>query len=47
MVTLGVLLINSFTIQNIQSTPSPTTTVEFQEEFYELQSNLFLDWNAL
>uniref|UniRef100_D3Z626 Natural killer cells antigen CD94 n=1 Tax=Mus musculus TaxID=10090 RepID=D3Z626_MOUSE len=31
MVTLGVLLINSFTIQNIQSTPSPTTTVEFQE----------------
>lgn len=32
MVTLGVLLINSFTIQNIQSTPSPTTTVEFQEE---------------
>ncbi|XP_028636902.1 natural killer cells antigen CD94-like isoform X2 [Grammomys surdaster] len=31
MVTLGVLVINSFTIQNTQSTPSPSLTVELQE----------------
>lgn len=31
MTTLGVLVINSFTIQNIQSTPSPSPIVEFQE----------------
>ncbi|XP_051011412.1 natural killer cells antigen CD94-like [Acomys russatus] len=31
MVTLGVLMKNSFTIQNIQPTPSPAPTVGFQE----------------
>lgn len=31
IVALGVLVKNSFTIQNIQSTPSPTPIVEFQK----------------
>ncbi|XP_006237140.1 natural killer cells antigen CD94 isoform X1 [Rattus norvegicus] len=32
IVALGVLVKNSFTIQNIQSTPSSTPIVEFQKE---------------
>uniref|UniRef100_A0A8C8TD46 Uncharacterized protein n=1 Tax=Peromyscus maniculatus bairdii TaxID=230844 RepID=A0A8C8TD46_PERMB len=31
MVTLGILMKNSFTMQSIQPTLSPTSTVEFQE----------------